>query len=80
MPSSFQGTLSVWGPPLSKLVELPSVFVSALSVFREPPSVWGRTLHAFRRMPCSFVGASSLYRPPLYGFPATLSKKHGYLY
>jgi hypothetical protein len=50
-PSSFQGTLSVWGQPLSKLVELPSVFVSTLSVFREPHSAWGRTLHAFRRMP-----------------------------
>jgi hypothetical protein len=51
MPSSFQATLSACGPPLSKLEEVPSVFVSTLSVFREPPSVWGRTLHAFRRMP-----------------------------
>jgi hypothetical protein len=50
-PSLFQGTLSVWGPPLSNLVELPSVFVSTLSVFRERHSAWGRTLRAFRGMP-----------------------------
>jgi hypothetical protein len=55
-PWSCAGMLSVWGPPLSKLAELPSVYVWTLEVFGQRPFAWGRTLHSFRRMPCAFGG------------------------
>jgi hypothetical protein len=52
-------TLPVLGLRLSELAELPSVFVSTLSVFEERPSARGRMLHPFRWAPYSFGGASS---------------------
>ncbi len=45
--------LSVSGPQLSELGELPFVFVSTLEVFGERPSARGRMLHPIGQMPCS---------------------------
>jgi hypothetical protein len=54
MPSARVGMLSVFGRQLSKLAELPLVFVWTPEVFGEHPSTCGQMLHSFRRMPFTF--------------------------